>query len=428
VPLASLHAELIASDAGSMRASSTAPLRAPLDAGGLPWVRFLDEAAYLGGAPPFRLRVCDAEGLSCGESYVSALVGAQREPVTIALEPRGALSVRVRGSDGTPCPARLTLSVAGRAPVRATSSADGTSFRWIPAEAVQIRVEAEGATPLVVPARVVAGQALDQDIVVQRDAGVGALRGRALVSAPSVLFEIENEVTHERRETTGTSVAGATRFEFTHVPAGLWSVRAHAAGIWRWSPSELHVTAPASDLVLAPHPVANTRAIKLRAFDEKTGDRIDHFAAEMQCDGSAGERQTKTTGFGNLVFEAVPADAPLAWSIAAEGYLPAHGGRSALEPRGEMDLIRVKLARGWQRTVEVRDATTLAPLSGVHVIVDDETAGTTDDEGRLTLRREAAPRHIRVELAGWSLAGGSIEADGTYASETPRTITARMSR
>ncbi len=428
VALESLHAELVASDAGSTRASSTAPLRAPLGPEGLPWVRFLDEATYLGGPPPFRLRVCDEAGLLCGESDVSALVGAQREPVTIRLESRGALDVHVFGADGRACPARLTLSVAGRAPVRAASDADGAKFRWIPAEAVQIRVEAEGLDPLVVPARVVADQTMDQDIVVQRAPGVGAISGRALASVASVRFDIEHEITHERRETTGSTEAGSAAFEFARVPAGRWTLRAHAAGIWRWNPPGLDVTAPASGLVLTPLAVANVRAIKIRAFDERTGDRIDHFEAGLQCDGVEGERQTKTTGFGNLVFESVPQDAALAWNIAAEGYLPAHGDRTAIEHPGDMDLIRVKLSRGWQRDVEVRDASTHAPLPGVRVIVDDALAGMTDDKGSLTLQRASAPHHITVELAGRHLVGGSIESDGTYASQTPWTITAQLTR
>jgi len=245
-----------------------------------------------------------------------------------------------------------------------------------------------------------------------------------------VRFEIENDLTHEHKELDGVLVGDDSTFAFPDAMAGSWKLRAHALGIWRWDPPTLVVTAPSTGLVVTPIEPgpARVRAIKIRAFDATTGDRIDHFEARLQCDGPDGELQTKTTGFGNVVFESVPTDAPVAWSVHAEGYRPARGDRSTFERPGEMDLVRVKLVRGWQRDVEVRDATTRAPLAGARVIVDGETLGMTDARGVLGVDRAAPPRKIVVELEGWIVSGGSIEADGTWSSDTPFRVMALLAR
>jgi RNA polymerase sigma-70 factor (ECF subfamily) len=428
VSMEGLHAELDASDRGSMRATSRAPLRAPLEPGGHAWVRFLDEAAYLGGAAPYRLRVADDAGLVCGEAQVDTLVGAPRQPVTISLDPRGAVRIDVSDARGAVVGARLTLVREGRVIARASSEAGSVVFRWLDPAAHELWIDRPGEDRTSVLVPVEPGRMREQRVVIPSRPSGGRVAGSSRPFNRAVRFVLENDATHEQRETEGRNEDGRTTFAFENVPEGPWTLRAHAPGVWRWKPAELKVVPPATGLAIEPVDLsaADVRAIKFRAFDAETGDRVDHFQVDFQCDAPAGERATRITGFGNLVFESVPLDAHLDWSLAAEGYRPAHGGRDALQRKGPQDLVRVDLVRGWERTLSVRNARTRAPLSGARVVVDGAPAGATNDQGTLVLARPSAPRHIAVELDGWRNAGGSIEADGTWTSETPFTLAALL--
>jgi hypothetical protein len=243
-----------------------------------------------------------------------------------------------------------------------------------------------------------------------------------------VTFELVDGATHERIETIGRTEGDRVVFAFDDVPAGTWTLRAHCPGVWRWEPPSVSVMPPAAGLVLEPARIdpANVRAIKFRAFDARTGERVDHFEVELACDGAQGVRARRITGFGNLVFPAVPLDAPLEFALAAEGYRPARGGRQDLQRDGEIDLVSVQLVRGWQRDVVVRDVASSAAIPGARVLVDGVLAGITDESGILLLERASAPRRVQVEHEGWELAGGSIDADGAWSSATPLTMTALL--
>jgi hypothetical protein len=130
-----------------VRASSIAPLRIPNGSSELPWVRFLDEAASLGGPPPYRLRIGDGGGRFAGETLVGDKLGRHRDPLSVAIEKRAVLDVLVRDELSLPLEGDVSLLRAGRVIERSGKPTTDARFPWLENGDFELRVTRFGRAP-----------------------------------------------------------------------------------------------------------------------------------------------------------------------------------------------------------------------------------------------------------------------------------------
>lgn len=91
------------------------------------------------------------------------------------------------------------------------------------------------------------------------------------------------------------------------------------------------------------------------------------------------------------------------YAVDAPGYLRAEGSLAdLLELAEDGRALRVELAPGFERKVEVRDRITRALLADAVFFAKDGVLGATDGAGRATLRSAEWPAAVRVECTGYA--------------------------
>jgi hypothetical protein len=128
----------------------------------------------------------------------------------------------------------------------------------------------------------------------------------------------------------------------------------------------------------------------------------------------------------------LPPDAPFTWTVAAQGYAPAHGDQDDVRTEGGEGVVRVALHGGWGASLFFRagDPATFEgqqpgqwhrrsengllaapPLPAVGVEADGEALEASDANGAVRISRGAAPLWLTLRCEGWRLA--AVERTGS---------------
>lgn len=206
-------------------------------------------------------------------------------------------------------------------------------------------------------------------------------------------------------------------FRFGSLPAGRYRV-------WLQVPSSGAAGAAAPIVLPAQHvvaadgpplqfeigPPATTASLELQVV----GPGLQPVGAVRAAVGYGprGPKPDPVTGTeGHLVLELAFGAGPGRLLVQAEGFACAVLPLTDPPPEGT---LRVELELGWGVPVAVYDAQEGAPLAGAELIVDGVSAGRTDADGLLVLRRPERPERLEVRLDGFELlrASGPIDPDG----------------
>lgn len=402
---------------------STTRLSSPLRSGSEPWVRFPRSAGPSSG---WVLDVRDRSGYLRGEARVTSAVGIYPEVVRVGLSQTGVVRGRVLGEDGSPLgDLRVYLdSTAGHQdgllPRGYRIERGGFSFSWLAPGRYELRALKTLHKEAVATVDVVAGEVTSQDLVMERNEIAGPVSGR-LTSASGGWTFLSTQVElvpvdggpHERMYVLVKPNHGGdgAEFVFEEVPRGEYWLRVIANGHRPWEPPFLHVTAPASGLVLRLDDTIPTAELTFRVHDAGTGDALDQGTVVWRLpDGSVEKKET----WGRL--RRVHEDCDLQWAINAPGYAAAFGSlddfkdqveRAPHERTGKarepQRIATVSLEPGWGGRVRVRDQSG-APLPGVALRSEGSVLGTTGDGGTVAITLAERPREVVVQREGWKVA------------------------
>ncbi|HVS17182.1 MAG TPA: carboxypeptidase-like regulatory domain-containing protein [Planctomycetota bacterium] len=195
------------------------------------------------------------------------------------------------------------------------------------------------------------------------------------------------------------------RFRFEGVPDGTYELSASATVEgFAWEREALEVTAPAEGLVLTLLDAGRKAYVEIECIGRDTNRPVPGLELILTSD-LPDARPATFQGLGVVQSDLVRADPGLHWRVMARGHLPIQGTLADLEPAGERGghpLLRrrVDMLPGWTVRLRVRIGWK-APLPGARVSIDGEPVGTTDIEGLLDLRRDKAPRILRIEAPGF---------------------------
>ncbi|MBI5364262.1 MAG: sigma-70 family RNA polymerase sigma factor [Planctomycetes bacterium] len=404
-----IECRLLASTPGAAVPESRAPVRVGPRG---PWVRFASEALAVAGPGPWRIEA--GTELAGASVAVEELAGGGR--LRLAFTARSVLEVALVDEDGAPVAARVELGRIGTSSpsaARPVLAAAGAA-RWTGLEPGAWSVVARELAHADARTEVelVPGRTRALRLVLARRAAAGDVAGSVRIEGRTVervVVELFPRGAPElaRRLELGQDGVPATRFAFRFpaLPEGEYVVRAEAPGLHRWRPASVVARPGVDDLELVADGGAPARDLVLRAFDAESGAPIAHFQARVDVDpGREGARpgNLRATRKSSILLAALPLDAKLAWTIAAEGYVPALGDERAFLVEGDHHVVRARLARGFGRRLVVLDARG-APIAEARVLAGGEPRGITDAKGELELRLPAAPRTLRIEHAGKAL-------------------------
>jgi hypothetical protein len=191
------------------------------------------------------------------------------------------------------------------------------------------------------------------------------------------------------------------RFEFEHVPEGLYELTFTLDGPFEAVPSRLSVAAGTTDVWVQARPL-EVGDLVFQASDARTREPLASFEVRVPVElGGSARHELGRAGVAT-VFD-VPLAAPLVWTLAAPGYRPARGGWDEVERTGGEPPLRaeVELAPGWGAWLRVLDASGAQP-GGVEILADGELVGETQEGEAFALVRETRPRTIEARAGAWT--------------------------
>ncbi|MBL8861009.1 MAG: sigma-70 family RNA polymerase sigma factor [Planctomycetes bacterium] len=430
-----LVARLSAPGRSGPRASARARVRAAAASAGAflqPWARFEADAAALDGGGPWTLRVESADGRFAAEAPVTDIVGQQGKPLELALTERAELEVRVRGADGRPIEGRVHVRAPGGAVVaRGEVESGSLRARGLEPGTHLVSVLVLGREPREERVEVLAGTHA-VEIVLPRGAEPGRVQGvlrHRAVEGEDVRVVLRDARGAERSTRVSPSPAGDARlpFAFDEVPAGEYELVATSRRVWLWDPPRLRLTAPAADLLIQAITPESTSQLVVRARDAASGERIEHFDIRLAVQGGAlVERSTSTAG---ITLPELPAAVPLAWTVAAVGFVPVHGDEHALQWSEDRRVLDVELRRGFGLHVLVVDHDSGVPLAGAAVLLDGRERARSDAAGEARVIASTRPRTISVSLADHAVVGGDVDpVTGAWWPGAPGRLEVRLAR
>jgi RNA polymerase sigma-70 factor (ECF subfamily) len=426
--LADLSATLVPADPRQAFDSAFAEVRADAT----PWVRFRPAALFLGGAPPYRLKLATRDGLWFGEAEVPSNIGVQRDPVAIEFEHRARLSGRVTNDAGQPIVNQLirvelpgaSFASASNRPVFVRVDERGRyDFHCLPRGVYTVRIEAEHHRPLQQSIELAAGEARELDLVVERLPPGELVKLSGRVVSETGAFEkrlyiaaIPEDPKGPRRQATvqWSTVEGRKigLFELEVAP-GSHRLSLQAAGLLEVAPREQLWTpeAPLPEFLVRDR--GEFGAVVFRARDPETGDPLAPLRVRLTLNGDDQARFAAATSSGPEVrFEHVPIGRTCSYRVDSDGR-QAQWGEVRVES-SDVATIDALLPPGWSSEVNVVDAAGQA-LPGVRVFFDDSLVGVSDASGELRVSLGREPRSARAELDGWR----GVESS-SYSVETGR--------
>jgi len=431
-----LAARLFAPGREGARAASSARVRiVQHDADALvvnAWVRFGADAAALAGGGPWTLQVETSDARLAGETKIESLRERAEIPLELQLRERASARVRVRDHAGIALDARIEVHDARGIRVGGGDTKAG-AFEIDGLERVPhvVRASALGLAPRTVeftPSGSTTEVVLVLDGDVPRGRVSGVLRhGLERSDGLHVVLRDARGIELVQRIEATSAGRSSSSFVFEDVPLGEYELVARSRQVWSWTPSVQRVHPPAVGLEFEAVPSADAAPLVVKARDAATGDPIEHFDVRFEL--ASGETVERSSSIGSATLAGPPRSVRLRWSLAAAGFSPARGDETALRGVGDRTQLDVRLERGFGLLVRALDDATGAPIADVRVLVDDMARARTDARGEALVTASDAPRTLRVELDGFTLVGGSIDAvTGAWWPSAPGRVDARLAR
>ncbi len=426
--LADLSATLVPADPRQAFDSAFATVRADSTA----WVRFRPAALFIGGGPPYRLKLATRDGLWFGEAEVPSNVGVQRAPVAIEFEPRARLSGRVTNDAGEPIvnqlvrvelPGASFASTSNRPVFVRVDERGRYDFHCLPHGAYTVRLEAEHHLPLERSIELAAGESRELDLVVERAPPEELVKLTGRVVSETGVFEkrlyvgaIPDDPKGSRKQAVvqWSTVEGRKLGAFEiEVAPGLYRLSLQAAGLLEVEPRELSWTPDSPPPEFLVRDRGEFGAVVVRARDPETGDALAPLRVRLTLEGDETGRFLASASSGTEVrLEHVPIGRTCSYRIDSDGR-QSQWGDVRVDPSG-VAILEASMPLGWSSEVNVVDSDGQA-LAGARVFFDDALVGVSDARGELRVSLGREPRSARAELDGWR----AVDS-GAYSAETGR--------
>lgn len=441
----------LSADAFSVQLSSADPrqgwdkLYARVHSGSSPWARFSPLARFLSGGPPWGLRVTSEDGLWLATATVENLDKRALAPVQLDFTARGRIVGRLLGPDAAPVVKHWvqgwlpdsSFENAAKRPVLVLTDAEGRfDLRALEPGRYTIRAEVDGFDPYAGAVDVPALTKVEHEVrlVAPDPATLGSIRGRitsrsGTYSGPVHVRLRPNFPPYAARVVDVVwkeeAAARQATFEFDKLVPGEYSIVAVPVELVPVLPRKVD-TRPSSDLIeLSIDDLGERVDVPLQVVADEDGAPLPGFRVDATIRGretqgiaKAGKDETTSQIRG----------APVGATLELVVY--THPDRQILwqdvvvtSPATPL-VLRVK--KGFGARILVRGPAD-EPLAGTQVFLDDELAGTTDEQGELRVARAKAPTVLRAEFRDWVLApGGDVLPDtGKFRTEAP-TVRVRM--
>ena len=428
--LQSMHPAMWESRPGN--GAERAPVRsAPLTGHDGPWLRFWCLYRSLRTDRPWLLRVETADGLWAGETTVPASEQGVSEPVALTLEPRARLELALLSvgplrspvvtleavSDGT----RRAMFASGETLRGNGMNESGFELSALPAGDYDLFLRSEGAEHVQATVSLVAGEVTRRELEVVGGVAIahisGELRSQSGQYREQMILRLEGAGSSftQRPQWAEHDGQWVAPFEFVNLSAAEYNLRLSSErSNYRWNPYPLTVSPPTEGLILTCRDDEAVSEVEIRVTRAGTdeGPCVDELIVEgcphpWTSMGSSGGEDVPARSF----YKNVPLDAAVNWFAWAEGCAPQWGDESALVSEGDVRVIDVALEPGWGGRLWATSTSPAAPLAGVEVLLDGQSAGVTDEQGKLILVRPTAPARIDLVLEGHHFEGGDYDAE-----------------
>ena len=403
----------------------------PIREGPPTWIRF-PERPFTQEAGPWRVFVVSRDGLGWGRSdEITSVEGIYPGIVPVRLQQAGRLVGRVLDQDGQGIAGvqLFLLPPASDAPPAAWAWFPGDKsdvtgrylFEWLPPGEYVLRPYPERHEPMELTVGILAGQTVEQDLVLDALESAGSIRGRVVTrsgrydgwvrvglrstTAPGKMFD-----TRPKLERDGERMVAD--FEFEDLPQGEYEMTVSAGSLMQVTPTSLTVRPPIDGLEFVIEDAGPMVSFGFHTFDAQTGERI----AEFNLYYSASKTLTTNSGgeWGTAAIEWVPADKAFFWAITPKGYMPAYGDQDSFGGDGALRFAELHLERGWgvQFNIYGLDGS----LPGVVVLLDGREAGISDADGIVRVRSAEPPRRVQFQFRDWTYWPDHVDENGRIAS------------
>jgi len=399
------------------------------------WTRFprsLADARL--GDGPWTLSVLSVDGLWRAHGPVATIIGEQREPVRLASELCGALTVELE-CDDAPEANDFALGVERLVEGKPPEPWHAWLHPWqserffghlVPGE-----YEVWASSPVHETARqrvrVAAGASEVVRLALVPRAGVAALR--VVITSETGTLDLAPLGAMARELATGAwkntnyseelhptrlelLFEGLTDTEYEVTLDGLVTF-----GALDFAPGRSQIARPSQgELVftaLDAHAPPRRKG-RVRVLSD-AGEPLREATLLTYFDGwSRGSSDTDAEGVAHL--EPLSAGVRFDLVVWADGFRPRVLRELALPFEG--DELEVRLEPGWGAWIDVVAPSTEPPsappfhpanAAGARVLVDGEPAGVLDERGHLLLERDAAPRSIEILYPGHHVAAGALD-------------------
>ncbi len=404
-------------------------LFAPLHEGPPAWARFSPVARFLGGGPPFLMRVTSEDALWYASANVESVAGRARAPVSLVFEARARLVGRVLDPAGTPvanewlqaCAPDASFESTTRRPLLTTTRDDGSfDLRAIEPGRYTLKLEGKGFLPFREEVEVPALTRVEHDVHLARPdpAQLAPIRGhltsRSGNYAERLLVLLTPEAPPRNSQTAWVDWSGedgskSGSFEFKDLLPGNYTLDLRPGDLAGVEPQKLVVQPAQKQLEFVVQDSGARADVHVRILAEEDGSLLRAFRLSASVQG--GTEQTTLvlkTGENEAVLRAAPIGATLDLRVAMQGRQMLWTSVVVAE---KPEPLVLKLKPGWGAELSVLGPM-LEPLAGAKVFLDEELAGVADAQGVVRAVRADVPQKCRVEYKDWKLApGGEVSPE-----------------
>ncbi|MCY3003840.1 MAG: carboxypeptidase-like regulatory domain-containing protein [Planctomycetota bacterium] len=380
-------------------------------AGTPPWVRFPPRFRPFETYATIALAISSRDGRWYGSTRVPGTRG--EHTVSVELTAQGIVVVRVLDPDGNGIPGALVELhplVAGApeaAVARQKTAGNGlVEFLFVPTGAYSVSAVAASFERRFQSLVVDGEQRSDATLALARQPGGLTISGRVIGlpgNSPSLTltlfgvrrgtdFGLQRELVFDRQGDEAKA-----EFEFTDLAPGDYVLDCYAGFEWWLEPCPLQVSAGTRGIELRLEQGPEPPWFELVATDAGTGKPLDEVCAWFE---HSADSIFQMSGPPLVLYPPSRVTSDSRLGVVAPGYRAAHGSLAELRDDGEHPKLELKLERGWSGEF-IALGPGFAPIAGVRVVLDGETAGTTNVQGTLDLVRERAPARIELDYRGW---------------------------
>ena len=404
-------------------------LFAPLHDGKPVWTRFSPLARFMGGGPPYLLRVTSEDGLWYASATIDKLEVRARPPIELVFEPRARLVGRVLAPDGRPFgneqiqawPPGASFESTTNRPLLLTTRDDGSfDLRAAVPGHYTLKLEGKGFLSFSEEIELPALTRIQHDLHLVRPDPSQLMSIRGHVTSTSGTYEgrvlvlLTPEISQRGStsaflEWSGEPGAKTGSFEFKLLMPGNYTVDLRPPDLVGVEPRKLavHPSDELHEFVVQDKGARAELHVSVLGAEDDAPLKAWRLSASVQGSSEQTTLVPKSDE-SEVVLRAAPIGSTLELRVTMQGRQTLW--TNYVVPEKPEPLV-LKLKQGWGAELTVMGPK-LEPLEGAKVFLDEELAGVADAKGTVRATRTLVPQKCRVEYRDWKMApGGEVSPE-----------------